>query len=223
MSYPILPSLPLSMAKGLKKAPVFNTVVQKVAAGRGNSSTSLTPYATWDFEFDLDRITGNEAAAASALASFFGTFMACNGSAQLFLFTDPQDSAVVYTTSGMLNVTPGAVVPMGVTGDGTSTQFQLARSIGGLAWDVIQNCNGAPTIKVGGVTKTAGTDYSISSTGVVTFVSAPANAATLTWQGSFYYLCRFSEDTVDASRVFTVNSGTDQWDIASVKFSSEFV
>jgi uncharacterized protein (TIGR02217 family) len=220
MSYPVMPSLPLSMAKGLKKAPVFNTVVQKVAAGRGNSSTSLTPFACWSFEFDLDRITGSEAAAASVLAQFMGTFMACSGSAQLFLFTDPQDNAVVYANSGMLNVTPGAAAPMGTTGDGSSTQFQLGRSVGGAAWDVIQSLNGSITVKVNG---SPVSPASVSSTGLVTFTSAPANGATLTWQGSFYYLCRFSEDTVDAARVFTVNSGTDQWDISSVKFSSEFV
>jgi hypothetical protein len=216
------------MAKGLKKNPHFNTVVQKTAAGRGTSSTSLTPFATWDFEFDLDRITGNESTTASVLAQFTGTFMACNGSNGLFLFTDPQDNAVVYANSGMLNVTPGAATPMGTLGDGVSTKFQLARSIGGLAWDVIQNLNGAPTIKVGGVTKTAGTDYSIDANGVVTFVSAPGTLSplvtpTLTWQGSFYYLCRFSEDTVDSTRAFTTNSGTDQWDISGIKFASEFV
>jgi len=216
------------MAKGLKKSPVFNTAAQKVAAQRGNSAVSLTPYATWDFEFDVDRITGNEAAAASVVAQFMGTFMACNGTAQLFLFTDAQDNAVVYANSGMLDVTPASATPMGTTGNGVSTQFQLARSIGGVAWDIVQNTNGSPVIKVNGVTKTAGTDYTISSTGVVTFAVAPGSISplvtpTLTWQGSFYFLCRFSEDTLDATRVFTINSGTDQWDISSVKFSSEFV
>lgn len=218
-----MPSLPLSMAKGLKKTPAFNTVLQKVAAGRGNSSTSLTPYPTWNFEFDLDRIAGSEASAASVLASFLGTFMACNGSAQLFLFTDPQDHAVSASAGGgMLNVTPSAAAPMGVVGDGVSTQFQLARSIAGVAWDILQNVS-ITALYVAGTPKSLGSDYSVSSTGVVTFASAPANGYALTWTGTFQYLCRFSEDTVDASRVFTVNSGTDQWDISSVKFSSEFI
>lgn len=220
MSYPIMPALPLSMAKGLKKAPVFNTALHKVAAERGNSSTSITPFATWAFEFGLDRITGNEAAATSVIAQFLGTFMACNGRAQLFLFTDPQDNAVAYANSGMLNVTPGAAVPMGSAGDGVSTQFQLARSIGGVAWDIIQNLNGSIVVKVnGGVV----VPTSVSSTGVVTFASAPAAASTITWAGSFYYLCRFDADTVDTIRVFTMNSGTDQWNVNAIKFASEFV
>jgi hypothetical protein len=220
MSFPIMPALPLSMAKGLKKNPRFNTVRQTAAAGRGNSSTSLMPYAVWDFEFDLDRVTGNEAAASSVIAQFLGTYMACNGSNGLFLFPDAQDNAVVYANSGMLNVTSGAAIPMGSAGDGASTQFQLARSIGGIAWDVIQNLNGSIVVKVNG---SVVVPTSISSTGVVTFATAPAASATLQWQGSFYYLCRFSEDTVDATRAFTTNSGTDQWDVDSLKFSSEFV
>jgi hypothetical protein len=211
------------MGKGLKKSPAFNNAVQRVAADRGNAAISFKPYPTWNFEFDMDRITGNEAAASSVLAQFMGTLMVCNGSAQLFLFTDTQDNALVYANSGMLDVTPASATPMGTTGNGVSTKFQLARSIGGIAWDVIQNTNGSPAIKVNGVTKTAGTDYSISSTGVVTFVAAPANGFSLTWQGSFYFLCRFSDNTVDSTRVFTTNSGTDQWDVSSITFSSEFV
>jgi uncharacterized protein (TIGR02217 family) len=220
MSFVIMPTMPLSLAAGLKKTPNFNTVRQKVAAGRGNAAVSLKPYPTWDFEFSLDHITGNEAAGSSVIAQFFGTFMACGGGTGLFLFTDPQDNAVATANSGMLNVTPGAATPMGIAGDAVSTKFQLARSIGGLAWDIIQNVNGTPTIYVNGTPTAA---YSISSTGVITFTSAPANGATLTWSGSFYYLCRFDADTVDATRSFTTNNGTDQWDVNSIKFSSEFV
>jgi uncharacterized protein (TIGR02217 family) len=220
MSYTIMPTLPMSMAKGLAKSPNFNTVLQRVAAGRGNASVSMTPYALWDFEFDMDRITGNEASALSTVAAFMGTLMACQGRNQLFLFTDPQDNSVAYGSSGMLNVTTGAAAPMGTTGDGTSTQFQLARSIGGVAWDVIQNLNGSITVKVNG---SVVVPASVSSTGVVTFTSAPANNATLQWTGSFYFLCRFSEDTVEATRSYSINSGTDQWDFSAIKFSSEFV
>lgn len=220
MAYTIMPTLPLSMAKGFHKSWNFNTVLQKVAAGRGNASVSLTPYALWDMEVDLDHITGNEALVSSTVAAFMGTMMACQGRNQLFLFTDPQDSSISYANSGMLNVTTGAAAPMGTAGDGVSTQFQLARSIGGVAWDVIQNLNGSATVKVNGTVVTA---VSISSTGVATFTSAPASGATLQWTGSFYFLCRFSEDTIDATRSYTTNSGTDQWDFISIKFSSEFV
>jgi uncharacterized protein (TIGR02217 family) len=220
-----MPALPISMAKGLHKSPKFNTVVQKVSAGKGNASIGLMEVPTWNFEFDLDSVQGNEAQAASTLAAFLGVFIACNGQNGLWLFTDPQDSSVAYANSAMFDVTAGSTTPMAATGNGASKQFQLGRYFGGIvgAEDIIQNVTGTPVIKVNGATLTAGTQYSISATGVVTFVTAPANGAVLTWSGSFQYLCRFDEDTVDATRVFTTNSGTDLWDLNSIKFSSELV
>jgi uncharacterized protein (TIGR02217 family) len=213
-----MPALPISMAKGLHKTPHFNTMFQKTVVNV-NASASLQPYATWDFEFDMDAIQGNEASVSSVLAQFFGLLMACQGRNGLFLFTDPQDNTVSLANSGMLNVTPAANAPMGIKGDGSSTQFQLARSISGLAWDIIQNVNGAIIVQVNGVS-TSG--YTISSTGVVTFTTPPALNATLTWSGNYYYACRFSADTVDAARTYTCNSGTDLWNVTSIRFSSEF-
>ena len=86
MSYVIFPSvISPSMAKGLKKTPNFNSVIQKVAAGRGNAAVSLKPYPTFDFEFDLDHIQGNEEAATSVVAALLGTMMACQGRGTTFL------------------------------------------------------------------------------------------------------------------------------------------
>ena len=213
-----MPSIPISMAKGLKKTPNFRSEGQKTAAAVGNSFVSLKPHPTWDFELDMDRITGNEANANSVIASFMGVYMACQGQANLFLFTDPQDNTATTNNGILLNVTPGAAVPMGQTGDGSSTQFQLARSIGGSP-DVIQNLNGAAAVYVNGTL----TSVSVSAKGVVTFTSAPALGATLVWTGNFYFLCRFDADMLDSVRSYTVNNGVDQWDVSSIKFSSEFV
>jgi hypothetical protein len=220
MSYVIMPPMPLSMAAGLHKTWVYQTILQSDAASRGNASVGIKAFPTCDFEFDLNYIQGNEALASSTYAQIVGTHMACGGRNSLFLFTDPQDSVVSYGNSGMLNVTPGAAAPMGLTGDGVSTQFQPARCIGGMGWDVIQNPNGSITVQVNGSTVVPS---SVSSTGVVTFATAPPSGATITWTGAFRSLCRFQEDSLDATRVFTTNSGTDSWTVNSVKFSSEFV
>ena len=59
----------------------------------------------------------------------------------------------------MLNVTSGAAAPMGTTGDGTSTQFQLARSIGGVAWDGDQNLNGKHPCPSQRLCGCSGTDF----------------------------------------------------------------
>jgi uncharacterized protein (TIGR02217 family) len=192
------------MASGLRKSPVFNTVKQPTAAGI-TSAIALKPYPTWSFEFSLDHVKGNEAVASSVVAQFIGAFMSTCGGASLFLFQDPQCNSVMNAQFG--------------TGDGSTTAFQLSRNING-AVDIIQNVNGAATIYVSGVHNTT---CSISSTGVVTFSTAPANGAVLTWTGYFMYACRFTEDTIDAVREFTVNSGIDTWSFQGIKFQSEIL
>lgn len=219
MAYPVMStSVPWSLVKnGFKKTPRFNTVTQKTAAARGRSAFALMPYAEWSFEVDLAFVTGGEAVANSVLQSFLGCYLACCAGGNFFLFTDPNDSAVATTQGVMLNVTPGATTPMGQVGDGASNAFQLARSIG-QSVDVLQNVN-ITQLLVNGVATTA---YSISATGIVTFNvgnTPPANA-TLTWSGTFQYLCQFSEDTIqDLARVSRNASGF-LWSASAVKFES---
>ena len=220
MSIAILSNFPIAMSKGLKKSPTFNTVVQRPVAGVGVAAASLQPYPTWMIEFDADRIQGNEALAYSVLAQFMGLHMVCHGRAFPFLFLDPQDSTVTKDTSALLNVTSGAAVPMGITGDAVSTQFQLARVIGGIGYDIIQNVIGSVHVYINNVETF---DFSIGDTGIITFTSAPDNGATLTWAGSFYFYCRFTKDEMDYTRVYTQNSGTDLWDINSIAFETEFL
>ena len=223
MSYPICPAnMPWVRAAGFHKTPHFNTITMKPAAGRGVVTASVCPYATWDFEVALSLAIGSEADSASILNAFLGMFLQCQGATGFFLFTDPQDNAISQANGTMLNVTPGAANPMSNLGDGTSTQFQLARNIGG-GFDIIQNVNGTPTLYINGELTTA---YSVSATGVISFVSAPASDATLQWGGDFYFLCQFAEDTLkDLARMFQYGGSTidSLWDCGDIKFSSVFV
>ncbi len=223
MSYPICPAnMPWVRAAGFHKTPHFNTITMKPAAGRGVVTASVCPFATWDFEVSLSLAVGSEADSASILNAFLGMFLQCQGATGFFLFTDPQDNLLSQANGTMLNVTPGAANPMTNLGDGSSTQFQLARYIGN-GFDIIQNVNGTPTLYVNG---SLVTDYSVSSTGVITFVSAPPADATLQWGGQFYFLCQFSEDTLkDLARMFQYGSSLvdSLWDCGSIKFSSVFI
>jgi len=222
MSYPVMStSVPWSLVKnGFHKTPHFNNMDQTTATGR-RSVAALMPYPTWDFEVDLNYVLGGETVSTSVLAAFLECYMLCCGGGNFFLFTDPNDSAVALTGSCVLNVTPGAAAPMGQTGDGTSTQFQLARKIK-TAPDILQNVT-VTQVQVNGVNKTLGTDYALSSTGVITFTAAPANGAAITWAGTFQYLCKFKDDTLqDLARVSKNNSGF-LWSCSSIAFESVFV
>lgn len=218
MIYPQMSvTMPWSLVKsGFRKTPHFSSVTQKPAGGRGRSSFSLQPYATWDFEVDLNHVLGGEAVAGSVLQNFLSVYMQCCGAAGFFLFTDPNDSAV--TTQGIvLNTTPGAAIAMGQKGDGASKTFQLARNIG-LGVDILQQVS-VGTVWVNGVSTTA---YTLSATGEITFTSAPANNATITWAGGFQYLCQFKDDTLDLARVDKNGNGW-LWDGSSIAFESVFV
>lgn len=220
MSYPVMSTrVPWSLVKGgFHKTPHFESMPQKTAANRGTSTLSMMPYPTWDFSVDLDMVSGGEAQQGSVLQAFLECYMATCGGGQFFLFTDPNDSAVDLTKGVMLNVTPAAALPMGQVGDGSSTIFQLARLIGQQP-DLLQNVSGV-VVKINGTTKTLGADYAISSQGVVTFTSAPAASAVITWSGNFQYLCRFLDDSLkDLARV-SKNADGFLWACSSIQFES---
>jgi uncharacterized protein (TIGR02217 family) len=109
-----------------------------------------------------------------------------------FLFTDWSDNAVTDMQFG--------------TGDGATTQFQLTRAFGagGFAFtDPVQNVNAITNVKKAGVTQTNPANYTVDANGLVTFVTAPASLAALTWTGTFYYRCRFDGDTLDTTALFS--------------------
>ena len=232
MSYPIFSaSIPFRRPE-LKKTPHYNTITHKPAAGRGVVTVSLMPYPTWDFEAIIEWVRGNEATPTSIIAAFLDVYMQCLGSGGFFLIQDTRDYTVASTAGVLLNVTPGAAAPMANHGDGSSTEFQLARTIGlsGKAVDIIQNLNGTPTLYVNG---SANYDWGIDDTGVVSFnpsLFVPGPTDVLTWAGSFYYLCQFSEDTLaDLARVgvipnkLTPSVMDDLWTVGNIRFSSVFV
>jgi hypothetical protein len=67
------------------------------------------------------------------------------------------------------------------TGNGANTTFQLANAAGVAVYPFTP----APTLYLAGVAQPA-TAYSISSTGVVTFATAPGNGVAVTWSGAYW-------------------------------------
>lgn len=220
MSYPLMrTSIPWSLVKsGFHKSPSFEdaSLTHKAPTGH-RTSLSLKPYATWNFEVDLNLVRGGEAVQGSILQMFLGCFLATCGGAGFFLFTDPNDNTVAVGQSCMLNTTAGAANPMAQTGDGVSSQFQLARPLD-QGVDLIQQVSNV-TLYVNGAAVTG----TVGSTGVVTFNNAPPANAILTWSGTFQYLCQFSDDTLkDLARV-SKNSNGWLWSCGNIDFESVFV
>jgi hypothetical protein len=240
----------------VKQTPIFNTIIQSPASGRGELRIPTMLFPRWDFVLSTEYIKGNNQGANTAWQTLVNFYMAAQGAAEDWLFLHPEDNIVgsytvtgsvtsgrfvfaetltqtatgataqyISNTSSILTIgpvtgsadnthtwvgqatshavfTPSALPVLATsqqvaTGDGVTTVFGIYRQIvSGGAQDLIQNFVGAfPKIYVNGVLKTVTTDYTIDQYGDITFVVAPANAATIAWTGQFYYRCHFLDDT----------------------------
>jgi uncharacterized protein (TIGR02217 family) len=83
--------------------------------------------------------------------------------------------------------------------NGAKLQFQLVRAYGSAFVEPVCNVVSITNIKVNGVAKTQGTDYTVSSTGMVIFKSAPVSG-NITWTGSYYYRARFLQDSMSFTK-----------------------
>lgn len=175
----IFPALP-GLSWNVQKTPQFNTISHRAVSGY-EVRTALMQYPLWTFSLAYDLLRDD---ATSELKTLMGFFLQSQGSFAAFLYSDPSDNAVTKQGFG--------------TGDGVTTSFQLIRAYGGFI-EPVQNLDGTPGIEVNGVQQTLGigNQCQISPTGLVTFTTAPASGAALTWTGNFYYRVRFSADKAD--------------------------
>lgn len=183
---------------------MFKTTVQEAQSGKETRIARMAyPKFKWRVSFDLLR----DDIPVSDLKAFMGFFGQMQGSWDTFLYTDPYWNAVVAATFGV--------------GDGATAAFQLtatnANSGGYGIPEAIQNLNGAPSLYVNGALQALTTNYTLSSTGVVTFTAGhiPAAAAVLTWTGSWYYRCRFLADELSPTEILK-----KWWDLQGVDFRS---
>jgi uncharacterized protein (TIGR02217 family) len=179
--------LPVGIEKGSRFSPTFQNVIQEALAGNEQR------YAQWtkcrgvgDISYGLlnsTDATGDFRAIVAIYRAHFGSLLP-------FRFKDWTDYSCTDELFG--------------TGDGSTVAFQLRKTYDPLF--ILTNVAGTvlyvrditlvattstPVIKVDGVTKTVVTDYTISSSGLVTFTSAPANTKICTWTGEFDVPVRF--------------------------------
>lgn len=181
------------------KTPMYGTIIQKPISGRGEIRASLQPYPLWRIDYNLSFARGGEQEANSVYQYVLGFYMSVGGQFSDFLYLDPNDNSV---TDAFLGI-----------GDGATTTFQLTRPIG-FGTDIVQNLNGAPAISGNGAVISSSL-YTISTTGIVQFTTAPASGEVLTWTGEYYYRVRFGDDSTTFDQQF------DQiWNNAKLSFMS---
>jgi len=180
----VFPALP-GLAWSVTKSPTFQTRIQRAASGRELRALDY-PYPLWQFTLVFDLLRDNPAAGYDELRTLMGFFMLCQGAFGTFLFRDPSDDRVAGQQIGV--------------GNASTTVFQLQRAMGTtLPGDGFQEPILAPNVVsavyLNGITQSQAS-YSVDpNTGLVTFVTAPASGLIISADFSYYFRCRFVEDS----------------------------
>ena len=180
----VFPSLP-GLAWSVTKSPTFQTRIQRAASGRELRALDY-PYPLWQFTLVFDLLRDNPAAGYDELQTLMGFFMLCQGAFGTFLFRDPSDDQVAGQQIGV--------------GNASTTVFQLQRSMGttlpgGGFQEPIVAPNIVSAVHLNGITQSPAS-YSVDpNTGLITFETAPGGGLIITTDFSYYFRCRFVDDS----------------------------
>lgn len=178
MSYNVWPTF-TGRGWKIKKRPITSTLIANADSG-AEYRTSRYQYPLYEFDIEIPYLSQTD------FSNLIGFFNQQGGPFLSFYFTNDNDSSVTNQGFG--------------TGDGTTTQFQLVKSNGSYWIEPIAGINGTPLIYVNGALTTPS---SISASGLVTFSSAPAGGAALTWTGNYYYIVRFKDDHIETEQLMS--------------------
>src|SRR5262249_5183767 len=180
----IFPALP-GLGWSVTKSPTFQTRIQRAVSGRELRALDY-PYPLWQFTLVFDFLRDNPAAGHDELRTLMGFFMLCQGAFGTFLFRDPSDDYVAGQQIGV--------------GNASASVFQLQRAmgtalLGGGFREPIVAPNVVSAVYLDGITQAPATYTIDSQTGLVTFATPPGSGLTITADYSYYFRCRFVDDT----------------------------
>lgn len=196
--------LPSDVEEGAQGGPEFSTVIQESVSGQ---EQRVKVWAKCRAKYDIAYSVLHSDDPVGSYRAVLALFYAHNGRFRPFRFKDWSDFEADDTNFG--------------TGDGSETIFQLAKTYDPSL--VLLNTPGSltytrdiyllattPVIKVNNVTQTVTTHYTISDTGLVTFVTPPTTGHALTWTGEFDIPVRFDVDylpvAMNVNSIASINS-----------------
>jgi uncharacterized protein (TIGR02217 family) len=183
VSNAVLPVLP-GLAWDNTTAPHFATKIQ-TSVGMSEVRAAFSPYPVRHYMLVhnfLRQYTPAGGSPFTEMNTLYGFYCSRQGSFDSFLYDDPADDTVTLQQFG--------------TGDGATVAFQLNRTRGGFN-EPVYNTHSTPLIYINGVLKSTPADYTINSSGLVTFTAAPGNGLPVQWTGTYYWRCRFDDDAID--------------------------
>jgi hypothetical protein len=127
-----------------------------------------------------------------------GFFLQLQGQLGTFLYTDPDDNSVAGQAIG--------------TGDGSTTAFAFARTLGGFFEPVSWVMN-VSNVYLNGAAQASG--WSLATPNTLNFAGAPASGVLITADFSYAFECRFLDDQIDFEEFMS-----NLWKLDSMKFRS---
>jgi uncharacterized protein (TIGR02217 family) len=177
MSNLVFPTLVGLSWEGRQRTPEFKTLLQESVSGLDAAvQLQVFPRYTWQLPYDVLRSD----TAHLEYQQLLGFFLQVGGCAGTWLFNDWEDNQVAAQAIA--------------TGDGSTETFQLVRTLGGFTEPVLMQ-NSVTAVYLNGVVQATG--WSVAN-GVLSFTSAPGLGVAITADFTFYWVCRFTEDQVDA-------------------------
>jgi uncharacterized protein (TIGR02217 family) len=195
VALPVFPSLPGITFPAKRTIQWAGTRHESLSGKRVRISYYSYPIWLYEVKFNFLR----SAASFLEWQNLVGFINQLNGATLAFLYQDINDYQATNQAFGV--------------GDGVTTSFQLVRVLGGFVEPVFFPDTPIPTVAINGTPTAA---YTVSSTGSIVFSSPPAAGATLTWTGTFKWLCRLDDDAWPFE-----NFASLLFEMRSMKFSTE--
>jgi uncharacterized protein (TIGR02217 family) len=198
----------------LSKTPTMQTRIQRAVSGRELRAVDyFSPL--WQFQLTFAILRDGSDARGSGpgsgyneLRSLLALCTACYGAYGTFLFSDPSDNAVTGQSLG--------------TGNASQSTFQLQRTLGPSPsfTEPVYAVNTLSAVYLNGIVQNPSSHScaaGLNSTGVLTFTAPPPFGAAVTADFSYYFRCRF----VDDSQQFSYFS-YQLWELKKLSFISVF-
>lgn len=197
---PCFPALP-GQGWSVHKRPSFSTRVASHVSGREVRRPNFAR-TLYEFEVTFDGLDSGGSFAglgAQSLQALLGFYLAAQGQYGTFLYTDPSDCAAVDQPIG--------------TGDGSTTNFTLARSLGGYT-EPVGWVTALSAVTVGGTAQGGGA-FTLNQPNTLVFAAAPAAGAAVAASFAYAFVCRFLDDQEDFENLMG-----GLWQVQSLKFRS---
>lgn len=192
----------------IQKIPHWKTLQNQTVSGVKKFVQFYTyPYYELRLSFNYLSDTDSQADDIHTLAGFYNQM---GGASVDFLYADPlfENNTVTAQVFG--------------SGDGETKSYQLVHTYGGFT-EPIFGIYEPPTIYLKNndteaVSElTEGTDYTVTSLGLVTLNNAPSVGYSLLWTGKWYYRCHFANDEAELEQIFYGGWALDELVLESIK------